>query len=161
MTSDVLFYYTLYLIGPAIVDVLYLSFFSHQNTKVPTIISFVQLGINIILDYTLSKAYGLVGLALATTISQVAPIVIAFIIYNKSYGSLNIGYIFKNLIKILLAGAIIGAFANYFYKLRPSNLWLLVTIALTGLIYLLIVYLLKVDELDEIASAFKLKKKKS
>lgn len=95
MTSDVLFYYTLYLIGPAIVDVLYLSFFSHQNTKVPTIISFVQLGINIILDYTLSKAYGLVGLALATTISQVAPIVIAFIIYNKSYGSLNIGYILK------------------------------------------------------------------
>lgn len=161
MTSDVLFYYTLYLIGPAIVDVLYLSFFSHQNTKVPTIISFVQLGINIILDYTLSKAYGLVGLALATTISQVAPIVIAFIIYNKSYGSLNIGYIFKNLMKILLGGAIIGAFANYFYKLRPSNLWLLVTIALTGLIYLLIVYLLKVDELDEIASAFKLKKKKS
>ena len=47
MTSDVLFYYTLYLIGPAIADVLYLSFFSHQNTKIPTVISFVQLAINL------------------------------------------------------------------------------------------------------------------
>jgi hypothetical protein len=161
MTSDVLFYYTLYLIGPAIADVLYLSFFSHQNTKIPTVISFVQLAINIFLDYTLSKTYGLIGLALATTISQIAPIVIAFIVYNKHYGSLNVRYIFKNLAKVLLAAGLIGVFANYFYKLRPSNLWLLVTIALTGIIYILIVYLLKVDELDEIAAAFKIKKKKS
>lgn len=161
MTSDVLFYYTLYLIGPAIADVLYLSFFSHQNTKIPTVISFVQLAINVSLDYTLSKTYGLIGLALATTISQIAPIVIAFIVYNKHYGRLNIRYIFKNLAKVLLAAGLIGVFANYFYKLRPSNLWLLVTIALTGIIYILIVYLLKVDELDEIAAAFKIKKKKS
>lgn len=160
MTSDVLFYYALYLIGPAIVDVLYLSFFSNQNTKIPTIISFVQLGINIFLDYTLSKAYGLVGLALATTFSQLAPLIIASIIYNRTYGKLDRGYIFKNLVKILIAGAIIGVFASFFYQLRPSNLWLLVTIALTGVIYLGLVYLLKVDEFDDIIDAFKSRKKR-
>ena len=160
MTSDVLFYYALYLIGPAIVDVLYLSFFSNQNTKIPTIISFVQLGINITLDYTLSRAYGLVGLSLATTFSQLAPLIIASIIYNKTYGRLDRVYILKNLGKILIAGAIIGVFASYFYQLRPSNLWLLVTIALTGLIYLGLVYLLKVDEFDEILAAFKSRKKR-
>ncbi|WP_296143363.1 murein biosynthesis integral membrane protein MurJ [uncultured Anaerococcus sp.] len=160
MTSDVLFYYSLYLIGPAIVDVLYLSFFSNQNTKIPTIISFVQLGINIFLDYTLSKAYGLVGLALATTFSQLAPLIIASIIYNRTYGKLDRGYILKNLAKILLAGALIGVFASFFYQLKPSNLWLLVTIALTGLLYLGLVYLLKVDEFDDIIDAFKSKKKR-
>src|SRR5699024_2439401 len=69
-TADVLFYYTIYLIGPAIADLLYLSFFSVQNTKIPTIISFIQLSVNIYLDYALSKRYGLIGLALATTLSQ-------------------------------------------------------------------------------------------
>ena len=160
MTSDVLFHYSLYLLGPAMVDLLYLSFFSNQNTKIPTILSFIQLGINIFLDFTLSRAYGLIGLALATTFSQLTAVIMAFVVYYKSYGSLNVSYILKNLGKLLIAGAIIGIFAKYFYYLRPSNLWLLVTIAMTGAIYLGLIYILKVDELDDILKAFKAKSKR-
>ena len=160
MTSDVLFHYSLYLLGPAMVDLLYLSFFSNQNTKIPTILSFIQLGINIFLDFTLSRAYGLIGLALATTFSQLTAVIMAFVVYYKSYGSLNVSYILKNLGKLLIAGAIIGVFAKYFYYLRPSNLWLLVTIAMTGAIYLGLIYILKVDELDDILKAFKAKSKR-
>lgn len=153
ITSQVLFTYTLYLLGPAIVDLLYLSFFSHQNTKTPTVISFVQLGINIILDYTLSMKYGLVGLAMATTLSQLSSVLMAFIMYKKTFGSLDTKYILKNIVKILLAGAGLGIFANYFYQIRPSNLWLLITIGLAGIIYLGLIYLLKVDEFDDIKDA--------
>ena len=152
-TSRVLFTYTLYLLGPAIVDLLYLSFFSHQNTKVPTAISFIQLGINIFLDYSLSMRYGLVGLAMATTLSQLSSVAMAFFMYRKSYGSLDYKYIGKNIGKILIGGAILGLSAKYFYQIHPSNLWLLVTIAFAGIIYLAIIYLLKVDELDDIKDA--------
>ncbi|WP_394019921.1 murein biosynthesis integral membrane protein MurJ [Anaerococcus cruorum] len=160
ITSQVLFTYTLYLIGPAIVDLLYLSFFSHQNTKIPTVISFVQLGINIILDYTLSIKYGLVGLAMATTLSQLSSVLMAFIMYKKTFGNLSYKYMLKNIGKILLAGAGLGIFANYFYQIRPSNLWLLVTIAFAGLIYLGLIYLLKVDEFDDIKNALIKRKNK-
>ena len=153
ITSQVLFTYTLYLIGPAIVDLLYLSFFSHQNTKIPTVISFVQLGINIILDYTLSMKYGLVGLAMATTLSQLSSVLMAFIMYKRTFGNLSYKYILKNIGKILIAGLALGIFANYFYQIRPSNLWLLVTIAFAGLIYVGLIYLLKVDEFDDIKNA--------
>ncbi|MBM0045644.1 murein biosynthesis integral membrane protein MurJ [Anaerococcus sp. mt242] len=159
-TSKVLFTYTLYLLGPAIVDLLYLSFFSNQNTKIPTVISFIQLGINILLDYALSVKYGLVGLAMATTISQFSSVLMAFVMYKRTFGSLDNKYILKNIGKILIAGAVLGIFAKYFYQLRPSNLWLLVTIAFAGVIYVGIIYLLKVDEFDDIKNAF-LKRKKN
>lgn len=159
-TSDVLFYYSLYLIGPALADMLYLSFFSHQNTKTPTIISFVQLAINVILDFLLSKSYGLVGLALATTLSQFSAVIMAFIAYNKYFGKLDVNYLLKNISKILIVAIAMGIFVKFFFSIRNSNLWLLVTIALAGLVYVGLVYILKVDEFDQILAAFKKKKKK-
>lgn len=159
-TADVLFYYTIYLIGPAVADLLYLSFFSVQNTKIPTIISFIQLSVNVFLDFTLSAKYGLVGLALATTLSQFVLVGLASFMYVKHFGKLDNAYIIKNLGKIGLGGVALGFVAYYTYKLRPSNLWLLVTILLASLVYLAIILALKVDGLDEIKEKFTKKIKK-
>lgn len=153
-TADVLFYYTIYLIGPAIADLLYLSFFSVQNTKIPTIISFIQLSVNIFLDYTLSARYGLIGLALATTFSQFVLVGLASFMYIKHFGKLDNAYIFKNIGKIAIGATALGLIANYTYKLRPSNIWLLVTIFLAAIIYLAIIFALRVDGLDEIKEKF-------
>lgn len=154
-TADVLFFYCIYLIGPAIVDVLYLSFFSMQNTKVPTAISFVQLTVNIILDFVLARRFGLIGLALATSLSQIVSVTCASFMYYRHFGSLNMAYIFKNIGKILLASAGLGLIAHKFYYLNPSNIWLLVTIAVAGISYLVFIRLLRVDGLDEMVKKFK------
>lgn len=159
-TADVLFYYTIYLIGPAVADLLYLSFFSVQNTKIPTIISFIQLSVNVFLDFTLSSKYGLVGLALATTLSQFVLVGLASFMYVKHFGQLDNAYIIKNIGKIATGAATLGFIANYTYKLRPSNLWLLVTILLASVVYLAIIFALKVDGLDEIKDKFTKKIKK-
>lgn len=159
-TADVLFYYTIYLIGPAVADLLYLSFFSVQNTKIPTIISFIQLSVNVFLDFTLSAKYGLVGLALATTLSQFVLVGLASLMYVKHFGKLDNAYIIKNIGKIAIGAAALGFTAYYTYKLRPSNLWLLVTIILASAIYLAIIFALKVDSLDEIQDKFMRKIKK-
>lgn len=161
-TADVLFYYTIYLIGPAVADLLYLSFFSIQNTKIPTLISFAQLCVNVFLDYALSGKYGLVGLALATTISQFVLVGLAIIMYRKYFGKLNHTYIFKNISKIAIGGTALGLVINYTYKLRPSNSWLLFTILIGATIYLAIIFALKVDGLDEIKEKFtkKIRKRK-
>ena len=149
-----LFYYTIYLIGPAIADLLYLSFFSVQNTKIPTIISFIQLSVNIFLDYTLSARYGLIGLALATTLSQFVLVGLASTMYIKHFGKLDNAYIFKNIGKILIGATALGLVANFTYNLRPSNIWLFVTILVAALVYLAIIFALKVDGLDEIKEKF-------
>lgn len=161
-TADVLFYYTIYLIGPAVADLLYLSFFSVQNTKIPTLISFAQLCVNVFLDYALSGKYGLVGLALATTISQFVLVGLAIIMYRKYFGKLNHTYIFKNIGKIAIGGTALGLVINYTYKLRPSNSWLLFTILIGATIYLAIIFALKVDGIEEIKEKFtkKIKKRK-
>lgn len=159
-TADVLFYYTIYLIGPAVADLLYLSFFSIQNTKIPTIISFIQLSVNVFLDFTLSAKYGLVGLALATTLSQFVLVGLASFMYIKHFGKLDNAYIIKNIGKIAIGAAALGFTAYYTYKLRPSNLWLLVTILLASVVYLAIIFALKVDGLDEIKEKFTKKIKK-
>ena len=153
-TADVLFYYTIYLIGPAIADLLYLSFFSIQNTKIPTLISFIQLSVNIFLDYTLSARYGLIGLALATTLSQFVLVGLASTMYIKHFGKLDNAYIFKNIGKILIGATALGHVANFIYNLRPSNIWLFVTILVAALVYLAIIFALKVDGLDEIKEKF-------
>lgn len=161
-TADVLFYYTIYLIGPAVADLLYLSFFSVQNTKIPTLISFAQLCVNVFLDYALSGKYGLVGLALATTISQFVLVGLAIIMYRKYFGKLNHTYIFKNIGKIAIGGTALGLVINYTYKLRPSNSWLLFTILIGATIYLAIIFALKVDGIEEIKEKFtkKIRKRK-
>ena len=159
-TADVLFYYTIYLIGPAVADLLYLSFFSVQNTKIPTIISFIQLSVNVFLDFTLSAKYGLVGLALATTLSQFVLVGLASFMYIKHFGKLDNAYILKNIGKIAIGAAALGFITNYTYKLRPSNFWLLVTILLASVVYLSIIFALKVDGLDEIKDKFTKKIKK-
>lgn len=161
-TADVLFYYTIYLIGPAVADLLYLSFFSIQNTKIPTLISFAQLCVNVFLDYALSGKYGLVGLALATTISQFVLVGLAIIMYRKYFGKLNHTYIFKNIGKIAIGGTALGLVINYTYKLRPSNSWLLFTILIGATIYLAIIFALKVDGIEEIKEKFtkKIRKRK-
>ena len=153
-TADVLFYYTIYLIGPAVADLLYLSFFSVQNTKIPTIISFIQLCVNVFLDYALSGKYGLVGLALATTLSQFVLVGLAIIMYRKYFGKLNHAYIIKNIGKIAIGGLALGFVTNYTYKLRPSNSWLLVTILCGAIVYLAIIFALKVDGADELKEKF-------
>lgn len=159
-TADVLFYYTIYLIGPAVADLLYLSFFSVQNTKIPTIISFIQLSVNVFLDFALSRKYGLVGLALATTLSQFVLVGLASFMYIKHFGKLDNAYIIKNIGKIAIGAAALGFTAYYTYKLRPSNLWLLVTILLASVVYLAIIFALKVEGLDEIKEKFTKKIKK-
>ena len=159
-TADVLFYYTIYLIGPAVADLLYLSFFSVQNTKIPTIISFIQLCVNVFLDYALSGKYGLVGLALATTISQFVLVGLAILMYRKYFGKLNKTYIFKNLGKITIGGIALGFIVKYTYNLKPSNLGLLITILVGSIVYLAIIFILKVDGLDEIKEKFTKKIKK-
>ncbi|WP_296112261.1 murein biosynthesis integral membrane protein MurJ [uncultured Anaerococcus sp.] len=153
-TADVLFYYTIYLIGPAIADLLYLSFFSVQNTKIPTIISFIQLSVNIYLDYALSTRYGLIGLALATTLSQFVLVGLASTMYVKHFGRLDMAYIFKNMGKIALGSLALGLVATYTYKLRPSNVGLLLTIMVSAIVYLGLIFVLKVDGLDEINEKF-------
>lgn len=74
--------------------------------------------------------------------------------YKKHFGKLDNAYIFKNIGKIAIGATALGLIANYTYKLRSSNIWLLVTILVAALAYLAIIFALKVDGLDEIKEKF-------
>ena len=70
--------------------------------------------------------------------------------YVKYFGKLDNAYIFKNIGKIAVGATALGFVANYTYGFRPSNLWLFVTILVAAVVYLAIIFALRVDGLDEI-----------
>ncbi len=71
MTSLALFGYAIGIIGYGIREILSRVFYSLDNTRTPTRNAMIGMAINIILNITLSRMIGIVGLALATSISSI------------------------------------------------------------------------------------------
>lgn len=161
ITGSVLFYYVPYLLGPAFTDLVNLAFFSHSDTKTPTVIAIFSILINVVMDYILSKTMGLNGIALATTISVIAAAIVTAIIYKKRYIGFEIKPLLINLGKLIFAGLLISLLAKYIYSIFNSNLGLLLAIAVAALVYLVLIVVLKVDQVDESIEMVKNKFKKT
>ncbi len=99
---------------------------------------FVAVLIGFALEYHVLKKSGNESFVLGTWIMAVIDFVMAAAFVSCSYGA-----------------PALGIFAKFFFSLKPSNFWLLLTIALSAVIYLSLIYLLKVDGIEEIIQAFK------
>jgi stage V sporulation protein B len=105
------------------------------KVKIPMIISFFGLAMNIILSYFFIKKYALVGAATATSITSFV-IMIMILVYTYRY----FGYLFKlsSFIKILIASAVMYLASTFFS--RGEFVFILWSFILMGLyIFLLFV----------------------
>jgi stage V sporulation protein B len=126
--------------GVAFLTVFYVLAFALNGAgkvKVPMIISFIGLSINIVFSYFFIKKYSLIGAAAATSITSFA-IMILILIYTYRY----FGYLFsfKSFLKIVFASGVM-----YFLSLLFSKgqfifiLWSAILMAA----YLLMLYILR------------------
>ncbi len=161
MTAGALTFYTIGIIGVSTREIFYRSFYAMQDTKTPLINASVSLIVNIILNIILSKYMGLNGLALATSLSAILCSLLLIISLRKKIGPLGMKQISISFLKILFASLVMGGLAklsfNYLTVSLSQNFSLLLAIGVGAVSYFVIIYFMKIEDVDVIIGAIKKK----
>jgi len=80
-----------------------------QNTYIPVIIGIVTIACNILLTSYLTPRYGVAGMALAFSITNVINLIILVIQLHYKMGSIHDEFMIVNSLKIIIASLLAGA----------------------------------------------------
>ena len=154
-TAKCLSFYSLCFVALCLRDLSTKIFYSFKNSKTPVINSSIGIILNIILNITLSKYFGVSGIALATSISTIFISILLF--YNlKRYDIYLDKGNFITLFKVLLASAfmIFIIYISKSYLSSLGNLSILIYIVNAGVSYILAVLLLGISEIKDLFRLF-------
>ena len=156
IVSSLLVCYGPYIIFTSIFKIFQNGFYSVGDAKTPLIIVLILQSTNIILNIILSKIFGIHGLAYATSIATALGSVLLILMYKNKYGSGGNISTVVSLLKILFAAIAMSFVAKYlFVSLNISLLVsLLITVMLSGIIYIIILMILRVNELKKLVELF-------
>lgn len=150
MTSDALFFYAIGMIAVGLREFLSMIFYSMKDTKTPMINAAIGISLNIVLNIILSHYFGLKGLALATSIAAMFTTTLMIISLKKKIGSLGMKYMSVTFLKILFASLIMGfgTMITFHYSLGSltQHLSLILSIVVGMIIYLTVIYLMKIED---------------
>lgn len=164
MTTGALIFYSLGLVGIAVRLFLDRAYYSLQDTKTPMINGFIAVAFNIVLNIILVRFMDHRGLALATSISAIISTALLLYGLKNKIGSLGTMELIKCGFKSLGASLIMGTVVYFTYYSLESFahgstilgvLVLLLSLTLGGIIYLLIIYVLKIDEFNWLVNLLK------
>lgn len=159
MTGNALFYYSIGMIAFGLRDVLSRAFYALQDSKTPMINATIGVVLNIALNIILSRYMGIGGLALATSISAIVAVVLLFTSLRRKIGGLGLSNLVKSFTKIGLASVIMGVIArggfNYLKQSLGQNLALIIAIGIGVVVYGILVYLMRIPEMDQTIAAVK------
>ncbi|MDD2432877.1 MAG: murein biosynthesis integral membrane protein MurJ [Clostridia bacterium] len=154
LTAVALFFYALGMIGFGLRAVLSRAFYSLQDTKTPMLNATIAVVLNIILNIILSRYLGIGGLALATSISALFCTLLLFLSLRKKIGHFGLWNITLSLLKIVVASLVMGLMASWSYRVLlrqwSANLSLIAAIVIGVGVYFILIYFLKIKEVQEI-----------
>ncbi|MSU00234.1 murein biosynthesis integral membrane protein MurJ [Tissierella pigra] len=155
MTSQALIFYSIGLVAMALRLLITRVYYSLQDTKTPMINGAISVGFNIVLNLILVNFMAHAGLALATSIATTIAAIMLLYGLKKKIGSLGTKEYIITFLKTGLASAIMGIVAYIVYHglygiLGVSKLHnlisLLVAVGLAVIVYGVLCYLLKIEE---------------
>ena len=168
-TSKVVQVYSLILISTSCVRVFVPSFYAIKNTWFPAAVSVVSLISHLFFAPLLMKQWGLVGLSSSTFLSSFINLVLLMAGYFYFIGPFGLLTLSKSVIKFILSGIVLWvallAYQPTLEFLGESVLTkimaLFFTIALAGISYFIVSYILKSEELTTTLETFlaKIKRK--
>lgn len=163
MTGSALAYYAPTVIMYGSMTVISKVYYSMKDTATLMYISIVTIVLNAVLDYVLIWPMGHNGIALATSIVSLFEFGAAYILLNKKIGIKTDAYLIKNIIKICLASIVMGG-VMYLFKtyliLKSFVLFFIICTVLGIAVYILILIVFKVDELNLMTDKFHLGKRR-
>ena len=158
-SAEALFYFSLGLPAFSMIKVFSSFFFAHHNTKTPFYISLISVFLNIFISIYFFKTIGFIIIPIATSISSwFNSIVLLIFLKKKNLFNFNSLFI-SRFIRILLASILMGLFFNYLINFFADNLayeqtfksaYLIVTVLLGLVSYLLIAILIKAFKFSDI-----------
>ncbi len=164
LTSDAYMFYVIGVFGFAWRNFLVRVFYSLQDTKSPMLIGAVSVAVNIVLDVVLAPIMGVGGLTLATSISGFTGAGLMLISLRKKLGRIGFSSTLVQVCKMIVAACVAGAvtiFLNGSIQLFTQSLLLRLLLATAAglVVYIALVLLFKVEEVNTIkgmvASRFK------
>ncbi|WP_179295652.1 murein biosynthesis integral membrane protein MurJ [Bacillus sp. FJAT-45350] len=161
MTSYALFFYSIGMIGFGLREVLSRVFYSMQDTRTPMINASIGMALNIILNIFLSRYLGIGGLALATSIAAIFTSLLMLVSLRRKIGPFGIKRMTNSFIKILIASLIMSFVANKTFNfandILSQSFSLLLAVVASVISYCVIIYFMKVDDVEIIVNALKKK----
>jgi len=165
LTMNTLGFFAISLFAQALTPLLVRVFYARHDAKTPFIIGLAAAAANVFFSLWLSKAMGVVGLALAFSLANIINLILLWLLLNLKLGQLDESRIFVSIIKFCLAGlatglAVQGVKSLIGGKIDMTRLWGVLTQGLTAalaglIIYLLICFILKSEELFNFWSSVK------
>ena len=165
MTALALSAYSIGMIAYSLRDILGKIFYSLKDTKTPMINGVIAVILNICMNIYFSRLFGYAGLALATSVSSIACIITLFISLYRKVGYFGQDKILLTLVKSLISVGIMSTVVLFIYNklsliVSSTIVVLFIAVLIGGLVYLGLMYMLKVKELDMIMDiTIKVKKK--
>ena len=164
MTTGAFTFYTLSLVTSSINILIARVFYSLHDTKTPMINSVIAIVVNVAMNIILIKPLAHSGLALATSISSMVATVTLLFLLRKKTGALGLGKIVVCTIKSIISSLIMAIVVWLLYSktktLFGTNFFgefcgLLIPIGAGATLYLLLLYIFKVEELFWAIGMFK------
>lgn len=159
LTSSALFFYSFGIVGVSLRQIISRVYYALQDTKTPMLNASIGLILNIILNIILSKYLGIGGLALATSISAILTTSLLFFSLRKKLGPIGMKHISVSFLKVLFASIIMGIFSkltfNQFKTSISENYALLCAMLIGVISYIIIIYFMKIGDVDVIVKMLK------
>lgn len=169
LTATALVFYSIGMVGFGLRDILGKVFYSLKDTKTPMINGVIAVILNIVLNIVLVKVMGHGGLALATSLSALICIILLFISLKKKIGYYGQDKIRSTFIKTLIASIVMGVVTYFTYKFLfgilglgfiQEAISLGVSIVVGAVIYLGLIIVFKVEEINMAIDMIKQKLKR-
>lgn len=151
MTAGALFWYAPGLIALIFTNLLNRVFYSLGDTKTPVVISIIQVAIDVVLNITLSRLFGLNGLAASTAIGNWFAAFAYLIFIRRRLGNMQLTSMFTSTVKISMATVVMAliAFATFTYlPIGNEVIRLVLAILAAAITYGITVLLLRVPEVE-------------
>ena len=158
-SAKALYFFSLGLPAFSLIKIFSSFFFAHNNTKTPFYISLISVLLNIFISIYYFNSIGFIIIPIATTISSWFNCLVLFI-FLKKRNLFNFNLLFVNrFIRILISAITMGLFFYYLinnfenklvYEESFKALYLIGSVVLTLIFYLLIAFFIKAFKINDI-----------
>ena len=113
LTAGALVYYAPGIVGYSIVKIAAPTFYSMQDARTPVTVSVISILTNLTLNLWLNSIMGFRGLALGTAVAANVNAVLLLLLLSRRIGGIEGARVWRSLVKISIASAIMGVAAYY------------------------------------------------
>jgi putative peptidoglycan lipid II flippase len=164
MTAGALIFTVVGMVGTSLRALLNNAYYSLQDTKTPVVNGAIAVGVNVTFNLLLIGPMAHRGLALATSISATVTSLLLLYGLKKKMGSFGFLTSVKCGLKSLFASIVMGIAVFFLYKLLNHSLGtgrlgeliaLMISAVVGALIYFVLIYLSKIEEVEWIINLMK------